>query len=62
VKRDEVTEEWRKLRSVELHNLYPSPDSIRQVNSRRMTWAGHAARMGEGRNVYRILVGKPKGK
>jgi hypothetical protein len=46
----------------ELHNLYPSPDIIRQIKSNRMRWAGHVARMGEGRNVYRVLVGKPEGK
>jgi hypothetical protein len=45
-----------------LHNLYSSPDNIRQVKSRRMRWAGHVARMGEGRNVYRVLVGRPEGK
>jgi hypothetical protein len=59
---DEVMEEWRKLHSGELHNLYRSPDIIRQIKSRRMRWAGHVACMGEGRNVYRVLVGKPKGK
>jgi hypothetical protein len=42
--------------------LYPSPDIIRQIKSSRMRWAGHVARMGEGRNVCRVLVGKPKGK
>jgi hypothetical protein len=46
----------------ELHNLYSSPSIIRVINSRRMRWAGHAARMGERRNAYRILVGKPDGK
>jgi hypothetical protein len=50
-KRDEVTEEWRKLHNEELHNLYSSPDIIRQVKSRRMRWAGHVARMGEERKV-----------
>jgi hypothetical protein len=60
-KRDEVTWEWRKLHSGELHNLYSSPDIIRQMKSRRMRWAGYVARMGEGRNVYRVLVGKPEG-
>jgi hypothetical protein len=59
-KRDEVTGEWRKLHSEELHNLYSSPDIIRQVKSRRMRWAGHVARMGEERKVYKVLVGKPK--
>jgi hypothetical protein len=61
-KRDEVTGEWRKLHSGELHILYSSPDVIRQIKSKRMRWAGHVARMGEGRNVYRVLVGKPEGK
>jgi hypothetical protein len=42
--------------------LYSSPDIIRQIKSRRMRWAGHVARMGEGRNGYRVLVGKPEGK
>jgi hypothetical protein len=60
--RDEVTGEQRKLHNGELHNLYSSPDIIRQIKSRRMRWAGHVARMGEGRNVYRVLVGKPEGK
>jgi hypothetical protein len=46
-KRDEVTGEWRKLHNEELHNLYSSADTIRQVKSRRMRWAGHVARMGE---------------
>jgi hypothetical protein len=44
-KRDEVTGEWRKLHSGELHNLYSSPDIIRQIKSRRMRWAGHVARI-----------------
>jgi hypothetical protein len=61
-KRDEVTGKWRKLHNGELHNLYSSPDIIRQMKSRRMRWAGHVTRMGEGRNVYRVLVGKPKEK
>jgi hypothetical protein len=61
-KRDEVTGEWGKLHIEELHNLYSSPDIIRQVKSRRMRWAGHVARMEEERKVYRVLVGKPEGK
>jgi hypothetical protein len=61
-KRDEVMGERRKLHNGELHNLYSSPDTIRQIKSRRMRWAGHVARMGEGKNVYRVLVGKPEGK
>jgi hypothetical protein len=61
-KRDEVTGERRKLHSRELHNLCLSPDIIMQIRSRQMRWAGHEARMGEGRNVYRVLVVKPEGK
>jgi hypothetical protein len=61
-KRDEVTEEWIKLHTWELHNLYSPPDIIRQIKSRIMWWAGHVARIVEGRNVYRVLVGKPEGK
>jgi len=58
-KRDEVTGEWRKLRNDGLNDLYCSPNIVRVINSRRMRWAGHVARMGEGRGVYRVLVGKP---
>jgi hypothetical protein len=61
-KRDEVTGEWRKLHNEELHNLYSSPDIIRQVKSRRMRWSGHVARMGEEKKVYKVSVGKPEGK
>jgi hypothetical protein len=50
-KRDEVTGERRKLNSGELHNLYSSPDVIKQIKSRRTRWAGHVARMGDGRKV-----------
>jgi hypothetical protein len=59
---DEVTGEWRKVHNEERHNLYSSPDIIRQVKSRRMRWAGHVARMGVEENVYKVLVGKPEGK
>jgi hypothetical protein len=59
---DEVTGEWRKLHNEELHNLYSSPDIIRQVKSRKMRWAGNVARMGEERKVYKVLVRKPEGK
>jgi hypothetical protein len=61
-KRDEAAGEWRKLHSGELHNLYPSPYITIQRKSSRMRWAEHVARMEEGRNVYRILVGKPEEK
>jgi hypothetical protein len=61
-KRDRVTGGWRKLHNEELHNLYSSPSIIRITKSRRMRWAGHVAQMGEKRNGYRLLVGKPKGK
>jgi hypothetical protein len=61
-KRDGVTGVWRKLHNEELHNLYSSPSIIRIIKSRRMRWARHVARMGEKRNVYRLLVGKPEGK
>jgi hypothetical protein len=60
--RDEVTGKGRKLHSGELHNLYSSPDIIRQIKSRRKRWAGHVARMGEGRNVYRVFDGKARRK
>jgi hypothetical protein len=61
-KRDEVTGEWRRLHNGELHNLYSSPDIIRQIKSRRIRWAGHVTRMGEGRNVYRFWWESPKEK
>jgi len=56
-KRDKETEEWRKLHNEELNDLYPSPNFIWVIKSRRMGWAGHVAR-GERRGVYRVLVGK----
>jgi hypothetical protein len=58
--RDEVTRSWRKLHNEELHNLYPCPDIIRIIKSRRMRWTGHVAHMGEMRNMYRILERKGK--
>ncbi|KAJ4427020.1 hypothetical protein ANN_26819 [Periplaneta americana] len=61
-KRDEVTGEWRKLHNTELHALYSSPGIIRNIKFRRLRWAGHVARMGESRNAYRVLVGRPEGK
>jgi hypothetical protein len=57
-----VTEEWRKLHNEELNDLYSLPIIVRVVKSRRMKWAGHVARMGEDRDVNRMLVGKPEGK
>jgi len=59
-KRDEVTGEWSKLHNEELNDLYSSPNIVRVIKSRRMRWAGHVARMGQGRGVYRVLVGKPE--
>jgi hypothetical protein len=62
-KRDEVTGEWRKLHNKELHDLYSSPSSITIIiKSRRITWAGHVARIGENKNAYGLLVGKPEEK
>ena len=61
-RRDEVTGEWRRLYNEELNDFYPSPNIVRVINSRRMRWAGHVARMGEERGVYRVLVGKPEGR
>jgi hypothetical protein len=52
---------WRKLHNDELHSLYSSPNIIRVIKSRRMRWAGHVGRIGEGRGVYRVLVGRPEG-
>jgi hypothetical protein len=60
--RDGVKRGWRKLHNEELHNLYSWPSIIRIIKSRGMRWVGHVARMGEKRNVYRLLVGKPEGK
>ena len=61
-KRDEVIGEWRKVHSEELNDQYCSPIIVRVIKSRRMRWAGHVARMGERRGVYRVLVGKSEGK
>jgi hypothetical protein len=62
LKKDQLKGWWRKRHNEELHNLYFSPSIIRIIKSRRMRWAGHVVQMGEKRNVYRLLVGKPEGK
>ena len=61
-RRDEVTGECRRLCNDELNDLYCSPNIVRVIKSRRMRWAGHVAHIGEEREVYRVLVGKPEGK
>ena len=61
-RRDEVTGEWRRLHNEELNDLYNSPNITRVIKSKRIRWAGHVARMGEKRGVYRVFVGKPVGR
>jgi hypothetical protein len=61
-RRDEVTGEWRRMHNEELNDLYSSPSIVRVIKLRRIRWAGHVARMGEKRGVYRVLVVKPEGK
>jgi hypothetical protein len=61
-KRDEVKGGWKKLYNEEFCDLYSSPSIIRIIKSRRMRWTGHVARMGEKRNTYRLMVGRPEGK
>jgi hypothetical protein len=61
-RRDDVTREWRRLHNEELNGLYSSPSIVRVIKLRRMRWAGHAARMGEEREVYRVLVRKTEGR
>jgi hypothetical protein len=61
-KRDEVTEEWRRLHNEELNDLYSSSNIIRVMKSRIMRWAGHVARMGDRRGAYRVLVGRSEGR
>jgi hypothetical protein len=53
---------WRKFRNDEVHDLYSSPNNVRVIKLRRMRWAGHVACIGEGRDAYRVLVGRPEGK
>ena len=61
-KMDEVTEKWRKLRNEELYDLSSSLNIILVIKSRRMSWAGHVARMEGRRHAYRCLVGRVEGK
>ena len=61
-RRDEVTGDWRRLHNEELNDFSSSPYIVGVIKSRRMRWAGHVARMGEERVVYRVLVGKPEGR
>ena len=61
-KRDQVTGEWGKLHNEKLNDLYSSLNIVRVIKSRRIRWVGNVARMGEGRGVYRVCVGKPEGK
>jgi hypothetical protein len=61
-RRDEVTGEWRRLHNEELNDLYSSPSIVRVIKSRNMRWAGHVARMGEERGVYRGPGGETGGK
>ena len=60
--RDGVTGQLRKLHNEELNDLYSSPNIVWMIKSRRMRWAGHVARIAEGRDVHKVLVGKPDGK
>jgi hypothetical protein len=50
------------LHNDELHSLYSSPNIVRVIKSRRMRWVRHVARIGEGRGIYRVLVGRPENK
>jgi hypothetical protein len=61
-KRDEVTGEWTRLHNEELYDVWSSPNIVRGIKSRRMRWAGHVKRMGDRRDAYRILMGRPDGK
>ena len=60
-KRDEVTEEWRKLHNEDLNDLYSSPNIFTDIIWRRMKWSGYVARMGEMRGAYGVLVGRSEG-
>jgi hypothetical protein len=61
-KRDEVTGEWRRLRSKELYDIYCAPNKMRVIKSRRVRWAGHVARIGDGREARGAYVESPEGK
>jgi len=61
-RRNEVTGERRKLHNEDLNDPYSSPNIFRAIKSRRLGWAGHVARMGNRRGVFKVLVGKPEGK
>jgi len=61
-KRDEVTEEWKKLHTEQLNDLYSSPNIFRVIKSRRMRWMGNVARIGKGKGVCRVWMRKPEGK
>jgi hypothetical protein len=61
-KRDGVTGEWRRLHDEERYALYSSPNIIRVIKPRRLCWAGRVARMGDGRDAYKVLVEKPEGR
>jgi hypothetical protein len=61
-KRDGVTRDWRKLHDEELHDLYSTQSIIRVMKQKRMGWAGHVACMGENRDAFRVLLGKPDSK
>ena len=52
-RRDEVTEDWRRMHNEELNDLYSSLNIVQVIKSRRMRWAGHVARMGEERGCIR---------
>ena len=60
-KRDRINGQWRKLDNAELHALYSSTNIFRNLNSGRLRWTGHVARMEKSRQAYRALVGKPEG-
>jgi hypothetical protein len=60
-KRYEVIGEWRKIYNMDHNNLYTTPDIVRVIESRRMSWARHVTRMGKWKGVYRILLGRPEG-